>query len=149
MSNPKYFALEPAIVARIKECLPEVDDAAVYTPFSVDDMIDLANDEVAVSIIYAGYRMGDSAGKGKAVSEYQKWLVVLSVRDVEAQQEQTLSLRAKADPFITKLLSALQGWNPNIQGYREFNRVDPGVGVGYESSYGYFPFMFESLSIVT
>lgn len=147
MSNLNYFALEPAIVARIKECLPEVADA-VYTPFSVDEMLELANDDVAVSVIYVGDRVGDSAGNGKANAVYQQWLVILSINDPEAQLAQTTSLRAIAAPWIVRLLRALQGFNPNTSPYKPLQRIDAGVSVGHASSYGYFPFLFESQMLV-
>lgn len=137
-----YFALEPVLVERIKSGMPDV--IAVYTPFSVDDMLQLTNASPSVSIIYAGDRVVDEAGNGKASVIYQQWLVVLAVRDDSSQLDQTQSLRAKADPLIRQILAAMQGFNPNIAGYRAFKRVADGVGVGSAAGFGYFPFMFES-----
>lgn len=147
MSNLDYFALEPVIVERIKECLPEAKDA-VYTPFSVDEMLELANDDIAVHVIYVGDRVGESAGSGKANAVYQQWLVVLSINDPESQLEQTSSLRAIAAPLIVRLLKGLQGFNPNVTPYRALQRASAGVSVGHASSYGYFPFLFESQMLV-
>lgn len=147
MSDLDYFALEPVIVARIKECLPELADA-VYTPFSADEMLQLANDDMAVSVIYAGDRVGDSAGNGRANAVYQQWLIVLSINDPGAQLDQTASLRAIAAPLIVRLLKGLQGFNPNTSPYKPLQRIDAGVSVGHASSYGYFPFLFESQMLV-
>lgn len=137
-----YFALDEVLVNRITTELPEL--TAVYTPFSVDDMLQLTNSSPSVSIIYTGDRVSDDAGKGKASVIFQQWLVVLCVNDASAQLDKTQSIRAMADPLILKLLAALQGFNPNVAGYREFKRVADGVGVGSASGFAYFPFMFES-----
>lgn len=146
MSDLNYFALEPAIVERLKDQIPELED--VYTPFSVDNMLELTNNAVAAHVIYAGDRVGDSVGNGRANAVYQQWLVVLAVRDDGAQSGQTQSLRAIAAPLIVKLLRALQGFNPQISGYRALQRTNDGVGIGHSAGFGYFPYLFESQMLV-
>ncbi len=146
MSDLDYFALEPAIVARLTDQLPELE--VVYTPFSVDNMLELTNAAIAAHVIYAGDRVGESVGNGRANAVYQRWLVVLAIRDDSAQLEQTQSIRAIAAPLIIKLLRALQGFNPQISGYRALQRTDDGVGVGHAPGFGYFPYLFESQMLV-
>lgn len=143
MSDLNYFALEPAIKARVEAEMPELEE--VYTPFSVDQMLQLTNASPSVSIIYAGDRVGDSAGNGKANAVYQQWLVVLSVNEASAQLGDTSDIRTIAAPLIAKLLCALQGWWPDIAPFQELSRVNAGVSVGSDDSgNGYFPFLFES-----
>lgn len=142
MQNLNYFAMEPVIVARLKSEIPELEE--VYTPFSVDDMLQLTNVSPSVSIIYVGDRVGDSAGAGKASQVYQQWLMVLSINDATAQLEQTNSIRASAAPLIFKLLKAFQGYRPGIVPYGAFKRANAGVEVGSDGAgNAYFPFLFE------
>lgn len=142
MPELNYFALEPVIVQRIKDEMPDIQE--VYTPFSVDDMLQLTNVSPGVSVIYVGDRVGDSAGVGKASQVYQQWLMVLSLNDASAQLEQTNSIRASAAPLIVKLLKAFQGYRPGIVPYGAFKRANAGIEVGSDDAgNAYFPFLFE------
>lgn len=147
MSNLDYFAIEPVLVERVKTLLPELEQ--VYTPFSVDDMIELSNNALAAHIVYDGDRVGDAVGNGKANAVYQRWYVILAIRDDSAQSGETASIRAIAAPLISKLLHGLQGYNPQINGYRELKRSDGGIGVGHAAGFGYFPFSFEIQMLFT
>ena len=56
-----YFALEPAIKGR----LAGIDSIqAIYTPFSVDDMLESTAVAPSISVIYVDDRVGESAGNG-------------------------------------------------------------------------------------
>lgn len=137
-----YFALESAIVNRIQECVPEL--RAIYTPFNIEEMMKITNVSPSVSVIYFDDRIGDSAGTGKVVSTYQQWLVVLSLRHAAAQLQNTNVLRQQASPLILNILDAMQGFDPKIQGYKPFKRVNSPVRQGGQAGHCYFPFMFES-----
>lgn len=141
MNITDYFAVEPLIVDHIKASMPELN--AVNTPFNVDDMLDHANTDKSVSVIYYGDRMGDVSGKGKVTSQFQQWLIVLTVRDAGAQSGDTNSIRKYANPFILQLLEAMQGYDPNVKAYRQFLRADSPVTAGSDSGFAFFPFMFE------
>lgn len=141
MNIENYFAVEPLIVEHIKTSMPDLLD--VSTPFNIDDMLDSANDDKTVSVIYYGDRMGDTSGKGKLTSQYQQWLIVLTVRDAGAQGGTTNSIREYANPLILQLLAAMQGFDPKVKAYRQFLRADSPVTAGSDSSFAYFPFMFE------
>ena len=142
MNITDYFAVEPLIVAHITESMPDLIE--VNTPFNIDDMLDQSNNDKTVSVIYYGDRMGESSGKGKMTSQYQQWLVVLTVRDAHAQGGTTNSIREYANPFILQLLDAMQGFNPDAKAYRQFMRVDSPVTAGSDSGFAFFPFMFET-----
>lgn len=141
MNIDDYFAVEPLIVEHLREQIPEL--AKINTPFNIDDMIDNSNDDKTVSVIYYGDRVGSVSGSGKAVSQYQQWLVVLTVRDQAAQSGETNSIRAYANPLILQLLNAMQGFNPKHKAYRQFSRADCPVTAGSDSGFAYFPFLFE------
>lgn len=141
MNITDYFAVEPLIVEHIKISMPELLE--VNTPFNIDDMLDNANDDKTVSVIYYGDRMGDTSGKGKISTQYQQWLIVLIVRDAGAQSGQTNSIREYANPFILKLLETMQGFDPETKAYRQFLRADSPVTAGSDAGFAYFPFMFE------
>ena len=135
-----YFAVEPKIVELIET---NKDILAVNTPFSVDDMLQITNIAPALNVIYVGDRVGESAGQGRANMVTQQWLIVLAVRDASSQLDQTSNIRKEADPLIRELLSKMQGFNPNVAGFRPFERVDAGVQIGSSAGFAYFPFLFE------
>ena len=136
-----YFAVEPKIVELIET---NKDILAVNTPFSVDDMLQITNIAPALNVIYVGDRVGESAGQGRANMVTQQWLIVLAVRDASSQLDQTSNIRKEADPLIRELLSKMQGFNPNVAGFRPFVRADPGVQIGSSAGFAYFPFLFET-----
>lgn len=137
----EYFALEPAIVERLKDIEGIL---AINTPFSVDDMLQVVNVSPSLNVIYVGDQVGESAGRGRSAPITQQWLVVLAVQDASAQLEATSNIRKIADPFIREILAKMQGFDPNIAGYRPFDRVNAGVQVGSAAGFAYFPFLFES-----
>lgn len=138
-----YFAVEPILVGHIQNAMSD-DLSEVNTPFTIEDMLQAANNTPSISVIYFDDRVGDSAGNGKITSIYQQWLIVLCLQDAEAQLQNTNSIRKTADPFIRKLLDTLQGFDPKVKGYRPFKRTNCPVRIGGQSSFAYFPFLFET-----
>lgn len=148
MSELQYFAVEPLLVERIKasvEGLIEVD-----TPFSIESMLDNSNNAPSVSIIWYGERFSEQVGRENRTKsiQYDQWLIVLKVRDTESQSADTQSIRALADPFIMQLHDCMMGFNPNLKGYARFNKTASPVTSGNDSSFAYFPFMFEILRTI-
>ena len=138
-----YFALEEDILKRIKNELPDIDE--VVTPFNVDDLFECLIGDVGIGIIYVGDRISDTSGDGKANAIYQQWLIALGVSDASAQLSETMSIRQLADPYIRKILAAMQGYQPQIVGYKRFLRVDAGVPIGKTTAgRAFFPFLFEA-----
>lgn len=136
----QYFALEPIIADALKA---EFDAVPIYTPFNIEQMLSLSNDDVSLHVIYFDDRVADDAGQGRASMVYQQWLVVLCLRDATAQLQQTNAIRAKAQPYIQKLLSVMQGLDPKLIGAKRFKRANSPVRAGGQSSFCYLPFMFE------
>ena len=135
-----YFAVEPKIVELLET---NKDILAVNTPFSVDDMLQITNIAPALNVIYVGDRVGDSVGQGRANTVTQQWLIVLAVRDASSQLDQTSNIRKEADPLIRELLSKMQGFNPQVAGFRSCERFDAGVQIGSSAGFAYFPVLFE------
>ena len=77
-----YFALEPIIKAHLQD-IESIQ--AVYTPFSVDDMLESTAVAPSISVIYVDDRVGESAGNGSASIVYQQWLIVLCVEEAGSQ----------------------------------------------------------------
>ena len=101
------------------------------------------NESPSINIIYFDDRIGESASNGKTANIYQQWLVVLCVRNAEAQLQQTNEIRKDADPLIRKVLDTLQGFDPKVEGYRMFKRANSPVRIGNSPGFAFFPLMFE------
>ncbi|MCH7386620.1 hypothetical protein MMO39_04800 [Acinetobacter modestus] len=136
-----YFAVEPILVEKIQTAMPELVE--VNTPFTIEAMLEASNNAPSVSVIYFDDRIGDSASNGSSSTVFQQWLVVLCIRDAGAQLQNTNSIRNEADPFIRNLLDILQGFNPQVVGYRVFKRANSPVRIGSSPGFAYFPLMFE------
>lgn len=142
----QYFAVEPILKAHLAQAMPDLN--AIYTPFNIEDMLQITNVSPSVSIIYYDDRIGDNAGHGRITSMYQQWLLTLCVNNAQAQLQQTQAIRGQADPFIIQLLDAMQGFDPHIQGYRPFKRTNSPVRVGSRSGFVFFPFLFETQILI-
>lgn len=140
-----YFALQQPIVNRIVQAI-EVNGKPIpiYTPASVDDMLQLTNTAPAIHVIYMDDRVEGNAGNGAASACYQQWLVVLCVKHAGAQLQTTKDLLAAASPLIIQLLKALQGFDARQPGYRPLKRVTAGATHGIKAGLGYFPYLFEA-----
>lgn len=137
-----YFALGPAIKQRIEACVDGLN--AIYSPFSVEDMLKMNSASPSVSVIWVDERVGEPVGRGRAGPVYQHWLVVFSIRDASSQLQDTEAIREKAAPFIKQLLNALNGFEPDVPGFEPLERIDAGVPPGSSAGFAYFPFLFKS-----
>lgn len=145
MSELQYFAVEPLLVEHIKANVAGLIE--VNTPFNIESMLDNSNNAPSVSIIWYGERFSEQVGRDSRIKsiQYDQWLIVLKVRDTEAQSSDTQSIRALADPFIMQLHECMMDFNPQLQGYGRFTKTSCPVTSGSDSSFAYFPFMFEIL----
>lgn len=135
-----YFALEPAIKERLSDI---VDIQAIYTPFSVDDMLQCTAVAPSISIIYVDDRVSESVGSGSATVVYQQWLVVLCVEEASSQLEDTTLIRNEASPFIIGILKKMQGFNPQISGFKQFKRTNAGIQPMTAAGKLWLPYLFE------
>ncbi|MEG2267410.1 MAG: hypothetical protein RSC68_24165 [Acinetobacter sp.] len=135
-----YFALESIIKGR----LVGIDSIqAIYTPFSVDDMLESTAVAPSISVIYVDDRVGESAGNGSASIVYQQWLIVLCVEDAGSQLEDTTQIRNAASPMILEILKRMQGFNPEILGFKQFKRANAGVQHMSAAGKLWLPYLFE------
>lgn len=135
-----YFALEEII----KERLQDIDSIqAIYTPFSVEDMLECTMVAPSISIIYVDDRVGESVGNGAASVVYQQWLVVLCVEEAGSQLEDTTLIRNGASPIIMEILKRMQGFSPQIAGFKQFKRANAGVQHMSAAAKLWLPYLFE------
>lgn len=135
-----YFALEPIIKAHLQD-IESIQ--AVYTPFSVDDMLESTAVAPSISVIYVDDRVGESAGNGSASIVYQQWLIVLCVEDAGSQLEDTTQIRNAASPMILEILKRMQGFNPDVFGFKQFKRANAGVQHMSAAGKLWLPYLFE------
>lgn len=135
-----YFALESIIKGRLQD-IESIQ--AVYTPFSVDDMLESTAVAPSISVIYVDDRVGESAGNGSASIVYQQWLVVLCVEDAGSQLEDTTQIRNAASPMILEILKRMQGFNPDVLGFKQFKRANAGVQHISAAGKLWLPYLFE------
>lgn len=135
-----YFALEPII----KDLLLDIDSILeIYTPFSVEDMLECTAVAPSISIIYVDDRVGESAGNGSASVVYQQWLVVLCVEEAGSQLGDTTLIRNAASTMIVEILKRMQGFNPQIAGFKQFKRANAGVQHMSAAGKLWLPYLFE------
>lgn len=148
MSELQYFAVEPILVEHITNSVDGLIE--VDTPFSIESMLDNRNNAPSVSIIWYGERFSEQVGRDNRTKsiQYDQWLLVLKINDTESQSSDTQSIRALADPFIMQLHDCMMGFNPNLKGYARFTKTAAPVTSGNDSSFAYFPFMFEILRTI-
>lgn len=135
-----YFALEEIIKERLQDI---VSIQAIYTPFSVEDMLECTMVAPSISIIYVDDRVGESVGNGSASVVYQQWLVVLCVEEASSQLGDTTLIRNAASPMIIEILKRMQGFNPQIAGFKQFKRANAGVQHMSVAGKLWLPYLFE------
>lgn len=141
MQNGDYFALEQPIVDQLKT----IDGIeAVYTHFSIEDMMQGATVSPSVSVIYIDDRIGETLNNGQVNCIYQQWLIVLAVEEAGSQLENTIEIRKKASPFIIEVLKKLQGFDADLVGVDVLQRANAGVQHMSAAGKLWIPFLFEA-----
>ena len=141
MQNGDYFALEQPIVDQLKI----IDGIkAVYTHFSIEDMMQGTAASPSVSVIYIDDRIGETLNNGQVNCIYQQWLIVLAVEEAGSQLENTIEIRKKASPFIIEVLKKLQGFDADLVGVDVLQRANAGVQHMSAAGKLWMPFLFEA-----
>ena len=141
MQNGDYFALEQPIVDQLKT----IDGIeAVYTHFSIEDMMQGTAASPSVSVIYIDDRIGETLNNGQVNCIYQQWLIVLAVEEAGSQLENTIEIRKKASPFIIEVLKKLQGFDADLAGVDVLQRANAGVQHMSAAGKLWIPFLFEA-----
>lgn len=137
-----WLALEPLLIERIKS----VVDVGVRVA-GVQDIAEVNEETLgdqAVLVVYDGDHPGGSAGAGDASIDFQRWLVVITVRHA-AQGDGGAGKRSRAGKLISKVKRALSGWDPSAD-FGELTKI-PAPRPGYSAAFGYFPLAYETYLI--
>lgn len=133
-----YFAIGAEIVERLKDQVPEL--MAVYTQAELGDAQEASQVAPCVHVIYGGDVINDTTANRAVNIVAQAWVIVLAVQHSGAQFDTSL-LQTEASTLITKIISALQGWQPpsSAKPLKRINAEKP----SYRPTYAYYPFAFE------
>ena len=141
MQNGDYFALEQPIVDQLKT----IDGIkAVYTHFSIEDMMQGTAASPSVSVIYIDDRSGGTLNNGQVNCIYQQWLIVLAVEEAGSQLDNTIDIRKKASPYIIEVHKKLQGFDADLVGVDVLQRANAGVQHMSAAGKLWMPFLFEA-----
>lgn len=138
-----FLALEPHLVERVKTAVAGMVPAVhVLTSADLADVKEQAQLTPAVHVIYAGYRVAESAGtKWRLV---HKWLAVAAVRNV-ANTKSGEAARRDAGLLATKVAMALAG--ASIPGATKVLEMVTPPPARYASGFQYLPSAFEAETV--
>lgn len=139
-----YLAIGEQIVARLKDQVSDLLE--VYTPSEIGDAEESSQITPCCHVVYGGDTVADDAGRGQANIVSQQWFVILAVRHSASQLNDTLELQKEAGLIIPKILSALNGWQPESS-TRPLKRVAASPPV-YATTCAYYPFAYAG-SLIT
>lgn len=128
---PAFMALEPLLVARLREQLPT--NVMVFTASELAKIEAKAQYTPAVHVVNTGHDVSEA---NNLVEITEKWLTVIAVRhagDTVGGQ----GARASAGPIMSAVWDALHGWKPGTD-YKAM-RPDSPPGGGFDGGFGYYP----------
>jgi hypothetical protein len=139
-----YFATQDELLARLQELLPELKAQTLEEIRAAERSKNL-NDKV-LYVVYDGdtVRSGDNVQRqtrGQFVT--QRWFVLLGIRDAKQQEAPSHNT---AGPLLSKIISALNGWQPSTA--RIPMRRITGPSVDYGTNFTLYPLAFE-LELIT
>lgn len=110
--NGNFLALEPELVARLKEKLAgQVPPVHVLTSSDLADVAEEKQLTPAVHVMYQGYRVGEGRYDGKACPVMQSWLAVVVTRGTR-NLASGADARQQAGALARVVLEALMGFKP-------------------------------------
>lgn len=143
---PDYLALEPAIIDRLKQKVPLVNEMDILPAASLEGVLEKSQRTPALHVVYCGSRQGtgpnSNAGHGGKQTVYQRWMVVVVDRSVAGDQS-GVATRTRAGSIIGQMLEAIQGFDAGIPGIGPPSRVAEPMPV-FRNGFGYFPHLFEN-----
>ncbi len=127
-----YFAVEPLIVARLKECLAE---ATVQSTWGMPKLQETSDLPPSVLVFLEEDRPGQIADDGITQKVEQVWLCLVVVSDAESE----------AGPLIARVIKAMAGWQPDDPIFSPFHRVKSHFAPDYSpNGIYYFPLAFST-----
>jgi hypothetical protein len=121
-----YLALEPLLIARLQSQVPGLAQVLPWSDPSTVMQSPITFPEALV--VYRGDKEVESEIYGATVA--QKWSVFLLVQ-APATADTQAEARAVGGPFITQILQAVHGWEPD-NFHKECRFSAPGVKVSYQ-----------------
>jgi len=134
-----YLAAEGLIRARLEA---GVTGARVLAAADLSGIPESAQVTPALHVVYDGDRLGDDGGRHRGQQVYQRWLVVVAVRNA-AGQRSGAGARQAAGPLLSAVLSALLGWSPSPD-HQPMKRIDAPRPAFTPGGFAYFPLAFET-----
>lgn len=131
--SANFLALEPILVARLREFLPST--VHVLAAKDLVGISEAVQPTPAVHVLYRGYRRGEPK-PALRVELAQIWWTVIAVRNVRDVGAGT-DVRAEAGPLITATIAALDRYQPGA-GFESLH-LDNAPDAGYRAGHGYFP----------
>lgn len=138
MAEPADFlALEGAIVARLRQQLPELQ--AVMTAEQLDGVQQTAQHTPAAHVLFTGYTPVNTQ-RDDVIQVGQSWTVVLVTRSVQQHTD------TRRGGYQSRIISALHGWKP--AGARTALRLASApIPPSYGPGVAYLPVAFDTTVI--
>jgi hypothetical protein len=129
--------LEPLLIDRLRSVLPP--EVHVLTAAELASVAEDKQRTPAVHVVYDGFDVIQEGSGGLAVEIEQRWLTVISVRNMGAYRSGAL-VREDAGPILTAVFERLTGWPPG----GEMERLRPArpPNAAYSQGFGYFPLLW-------
>jgi len=129
-----FLALEPLLVARLREALPA--PVHVLAARDLAGLTEGTQPTPAVHVLYRSYRPGRAtAAMWEELEQY--WLTVIAVRNASTLGTAE-ALRADAGPLMGAVIAALGAWVPALPGCKSLH-LDAAPEAGFRAGFGYFP----------
>lgn len=131
------LAAEPLIVERLRTLVPE---AKVLCAEDLDGIEESDQPTPALHVVYSGFRVTETSGRGTAAMTNQTWLVVAVVKHAGQSNRAASEVKQRARPLVDAAVNALMGWRPalNITPLQ----LASGPAPRWRSPYYYFPLAF-------
>ena len=138
-----YLSAENLLIARLKAEVPEL--AGVFSAADLEGVAEAQQVTPAAHVLFYGDRVVESGNGRSSTGDCQLvdqiWYVVLAVRNARAQATGEAT-RRDAGPLATKILKALQGWQPSPD-HSPLKRIH-GAGPGHKPGFLYLPFCVQT-----
>lgn len=137
-----FTALESALVARLKDALPQVH---ILTAQELGGVDEARQPTPAVHVIYNGYRVLESRPDGRVARVSQQWLAVIAVRNVRSRGTGA-DARQDGVALAEEVAGVLMGYQPAQAAtpLRLVNAPTPGGDNGFL----YLPLAFDIETIL-
>ncbi|MBF0098355.1 MAG: hypothetical protein HQM04_12455 [Magnetococcales bacterium] len=128
-----YFAVEPLIVARLRERLSS--NITVQPTWGIAKIQEVPELLPAVLVLLEADQPGEINLSGAAQKIEQIWTCIVVVKDAASE----------AGPLISQVIQALNGWKPKDTDFSPFRRIKSGFSHDYSPSTAfYFPLAFST-----